>query len=478
MENFALIAIVENLRPAMNDLAVRRVIQHQRNGFIFQTRSVKLPALKVIADPQAPALYASETRAPIETQSFDFLMVLRKHLTSAELVSFNKPLSERIVELVFKTAVPSKELETMSLVLELLPNASNIILLDAERRILSSFLPITPQHGITEYEKYSYHKSGKKADLEEVLESGAGLNESAESLVAKVAGLGPVFAGELVYRQRKTGRPVLHLLRAMLDQVRAPSRAAWLYTELPLGHLLEQNDLRRLHRAILSPIELESLARTYSSRIFANILEAAKFYFDELENRTLLEQAKLPVLRDMRHVTKRLADREKRLVREQTKYEESEGLQKTAQMLTSSGKKMDEHYDSVVVTDYFGEKPKTVDVQLDPSISLRENIEKMFKRHQKAGRGKTIVAQQLEQIRHRMALMEEQTRRLQAIKDWDTWLAIASKIPAGRDPHPAADSFGFALSGSRFAGGGRSLPGGEGRRVRAVNIDGREVLIG
>ncbi len=466
MENFALIAIVENLRPAMNDLAVRRVIQHQRNGFIFQTRSVKLPALKVIADPQAPALYASETRAPIETPSFDFLMVLRKHLTSAELVSFNKPLSERIVELVFKTAVPSKELETMSLVLELLPNASNIILLDAERRILSSFLPITPQHGITEYEKYSYPKSGKKADLEEVLESGAGLNESAESLVAKVAGLGPVFAGELVYRQRKTGRPVLDLLRAMLDQVRAPSRAAWLYTELPLGHLLEQNDLRRLHRAILSPIELESLARTYSSRIFANILEAAKFYFDELENRTLLEQAKLPVLRDMRHVTKRLADREKRLVREQTKYEESEGLQKTAQMLTSSGKKMDEHYDSVVVTDYFGEKPKTVDVQLDPSISLRENIEKMFKRHQKAGRGKTIVAQQLGQIRHRMALLGEQTRRLQAIKDWDTWLAIASKIPGReRDSHPASDTAG-------------PLPGGEGKRFRALKIDGREVLIG
>src|SRR5438105_9599358 len=189
MENFALIAIVENLRPAMNDLAIRRVIQHQRNGYIFQTRSVKLPAFKVIADPQTPAWYASETRVPIETPSFDFMMVLRKHLTSAELVSFNKPLSERIVELVFKTAVPSKELETMSLVLELLPNASNIILLDSERRILSSFLPITPQHGITEYETYAYPKSGEKVDLEKTLASdGQELNQlSADLLVSKIA---------------------------------------------------------------------------------------------------------------------------------------------------------------------------------------------------------------------------------------------------------------------------------------------------
>ena len=116
----------------------------------------------------------------------------------------------------------------------------------------------------------------------------------------------------------------------MLEQVRASSRAAWIYTELPLGHILEQNDLRRLHKAILSPIELESLARSHSSRLFANILEAAKVYLDELETRTLLEQAKMPIIRDMRQVTKRLAGREKRLLREQKKYQEAEGLQKTA----------------------------------------------------------------------------------------------------------------------------------------------------
>jgi len=465
MENFTLVAIVENLRPAMSELVIRRVVQHQRNGFIFQTRSAKMPAFKVVAEPQSPAFYPSEARPPAETPGVDFLMVLRKHLTSAELVSFDKPLSERIVEFVFKTAVPSKELETMSLVLELLPNAPNIILLDAERRILSSFLPITPQHGIGEYETYAYPKSGEKVDIEQILEAGAEFSETtADALVSKVAGLGPVFAAELVYRQRKTGRPISELVRAVVEQVRAPSRAAWLYTDLPLGHILEQNDLRRLHRAILSPVELESLARTHSSRVFANILEAARFYFDELENRTLLEQAKMPVVRDMRQVSKRLGDREKRLLREQKKYQEAEGLQKTAQMLTSSGRKMDQHYESVKVTDYFGEEPRAIDVQLDATLSLKENVEKMFKRYQKAGRGKSIVAQQLNQVRNRMALIEEQTRRLLAIKDWDTWLAIASKIP-GRDSHPASD-------------GGRPLPGRDGKRFRSVKIDGREILIG
>jgi predicted ribosome quality control (RQC) complex YloA/Tae2 family protein len=170
MENVALISLVEHVKPAMEDLIIRRVVQHHPNGFIFQTRSAKIPALKVVVEPHNPAFYLSEARPPIETPSADFLMVLRKHLTSAELVSFNKPLSERVIELVFKTAVPTRALETMSLILELIPNAPNIILLDAERRVLSSFLPISPQHGIGEYEIYSPPKSKEKIRLEELLE--------------------------------------------------------------------------------------------------------------------------------------------------------------------------------------------------------------------------------------------------------------------------------------------------------------------
>jgi predicted ribosome quality control (RQC) complex YloA/Tae2 family protein len=464
MENFALIALVENLRPAMSDLIIRRVIQHHPSGFIFQTRSLKLQAIKVVAEMQNPVLYPSETRPPLESPGSDFLMVLRKHLTSAELTGFNKPLSERIIEFNFKTAVPSKELETMSLIVELLPNSPNIILLDAERRVLSSFLPVSPQHGIGEYDVYAFPSAGDKLDLEKLLETDAPAIDglTAESLVLRIAGLGPVFAAELALRQRKSGRSFVEEIREMIERVRAPSKAAWLYTDLPLGHILEQNDLKRLQKAILSPVELETLARTHSARVFPNILDAAKFYFDEFESRTLLEQAKMPVLRDMRQVSKRFADREKRLLREQQKYAESETLQKTGQMLTSSGMEMEQHYESVKVTDYFGEEPRPMEVTLDSAISLRENIDRMFKRYQKAGRGKSIVAKQIAEVRRRHALLDEQTKKLQAVKDWDTWLAIASRLPAKPDVTFVADS--APLQGAK--------------RFRALMIDGREVLVG
>ena len=466
MENLALIALAESLRPALDGCIIRRVVQHQPNGFILQTRSAKLPDLKLIVDARNPAFYPSEAKPPIESPNSDFLMILRKHFTSAELVDFRKSLSERVIELVFRTAVPSRELETMSLLLELIPNAPNIVLLDGERRVLSSFFSITPQHGISEFETYSFPRSGNKIELERVLaEQVPELEEPGRTgawVVANVAGLGPVFAEEIVYRHRKSGRMLVEEIRSMVQQVQAPSHAARIYTEKPLGHILEQNDLRALGKAILSPVELLSLERTHSAREFGKITDAARFYFDEVESRTLLEQAKLPLFRDLRTASKRLSEREKRLTREQRQAEDAERLGKVAQLLTSSGKKLDQRYETVTVTDYFTDPPQELPVTLDPAITLRENIDRMFKRQQKAGRGKQIVAKQMADVHGRETAIAERIRRLQTIKDWDTWLAISERI--------AAEQVRFAAPQERSE---QNTP-----RHRALTVDGFEILIG
>ena len=466
MENLALIALAESLRPALDGCIIRRVVQHQPNGFILQTRSAKLPDLKLIVDARNPAFYPSEAKPPIESPNSDFLMILRKHFTSAELVDFRKSLSERVIELVFRTAVPSRELETMSLLLELIPNAPNIVLLDGERRVLSSFFSITPQHGISEFETYSFPRSGNKIELERVLaEQVPELEEPGRTgawVVANVAGLGPVFAEEIVYRHRKSGRMLVEEIRSMVQQVQAPSHAARIYTEKPLGHILEQNDLRALGKAILSPVELLSLERTHSAREFGKITDAARFYFDEVESRTLLEQAKLPLIRDLRTASKRLSEREKRLTREQRQAEDAERLGKVAQLLTSSGKKLDQRYETVTVTDYFTDPPQELPVTLDPAITLRENIDRMFKRQQKAGRGKQIVAKQMADVHGRETAIAERIRRLQTIKDWDTWLAISERI--------AAEQVRFAAQQERSE---QNTP-----RHRALTVDGFEILIG
>ena len=167
MENLALISLVEELKRVTDGLVVRRVVQHQARGFIFQARATKVPALKVWLDARTPALYISDARPPVDCPTTDFTMVLRKHLNDARLKRIEKPLSERIVEMTFKTTLPARELETLVLVMELLPNAPNMLLLDAQRRVLASFAPLSPQHGIGEYDEYRYPAVAGKLDLAE-----------------------------------------------------------------------------------------------------------------------------------------------------------------------------------------------------------------------------------------------------------------------------------------------------------------------
>jgi predicted ribosome quality control (RQC) complex YloA/Tae2 family protein len=208
---------------------------------------------------------------------------------------------------------------------------------------------------------------------------------------------------------------------------------------------------------------LLSLERTHSAREFGKITDAVRFYFDEIESRLLLEHAKLPLLRDLRTASRRITEREKRLLREQKGYQEADKLQKTAQLLlTASGQKLDQRYPSIVVTNYFGDTPEDVEIDLDATITVRENIDKMFKRHQKAGRGLEIVARQLEAVKNRNAAVTERLRRLQAIKDWHTWLAVAERVAMERE--------GMAEPGERTPPATR--------RFRTAMVDGYEILVG
>src|SRR5205814_639130 len=98
----------------------------------------------------------------------------------------------------------------------------NLILLDSERRVLSSFLPVTPQHGIGEYDVYAFPKTSDKISLEALLDpSFSAPDLTVDSLVTRVAGVGPVFAAEIGWRQRKNGSSLVDEIRSLIEQVRA-----------------------------------------------------------------------------------------------------------------------------------------------------------------------------------------------------------------------------------------------------------------
>ena len=464
MENFALISLVEAFKQSSEGLVVRKVIQHHSTGFMFQTRSVHMRAFKIWLDSHNPALYISDFRHPVSFPPTDFLMALRKYLTDAKLKKIEKPLSERIVELEFKTKLPAKELETVILVIELLPNSPNMVLLDSERRVLVSFSSAKSQRRITHFDEYQYPQLSGKSDLTEACKDGDWFNEKEYEekgknwLIQNIAGIGPLFAAEIA---RCKGR--LHdEIKSFLERVQSHSTKGWIYSSRPLSAIIEQNDLALLRKAKLSPIELVSLGRGHSYTTFPGILEAAKTLYDELESKTLLSQAKKPKLRSVHNRLKKLRLRQNRLLLQLKQFERSLEEQDTATLLLSSGEPMDKHHKKVQVRYYVDNEPHSRNVELDSSLTLRANINKMFKKYQKAKRGRAVVERQIQETETLELAVKQEGELINSIKNWDRWLA--TNQPRNKQDRPAVEKLGIETK-TRL-------------KRTSVQINGREVLFG
>ncbi len=438
---------------------------------MFQTRGSKVPALKFSLDSRCPAIYVSGVRPPVETVTTDFPMVLRKHPMSAHLLEIRKPLSERVVEVTFRTRLPTKGLERVVLVAELLTHAPNLLLLDGTRRILAAFSSATAERSGGLYEEFRYPPT-RKIDLEVALEDQTWLDETAFQqdpkawLMQTLAGVGPVPADELAYRTAISGGGLAKEIQRVIGQLRQPSRTAWIYSERPLSYLLERNDVEGLRKAIISPIELESLRRTHSFETYSGIVEAARHVLDELESCLLLERAKSPVLKKLRGHARRLREQRRRLVDRKQRFEEALGFQAEAQMLVASGWAMNRCYETVDVTDYFGDRPRKRTLRLDPTRTLRENIDRMFQHYRKAERGLKMVEKELATLLAREGNLAQDAERIRSIGNWDSWNA----------------EFGSHAKPRSGSGHGVARPttgaSAQSSRRRSIQIHGREVLVG
>lgn len=468
MENFALISLADELDRATRDVVIRRIIQHQPRGLVLQTRTTRVPALKFLLDPRSPAVYVSARRPPVEHPAGDFVLVLRKHLVGAQLVKVAKPLSERILEFTFRTTLPARGLEEVSLVAELFPNAPNALLLDRERNVIAAWSRSSAEG----FDAGPYAPPpGPKTDLQ-VAADGSDTSwfdaEAFESdregwLVSHVAGIGPVLASELCRRQRDSGRPLPAVLHELIESVRHPSRTAWQYTRRPLSVLVRENDVETLRRSVISPIPLASAERTWSEQTFPGILEAARSTFDLIEELTVLEAAKAPYLRRLRNRKKRAAEHVRRLDERRTRFERATRDRESAQLVVSSGLDLGSRKSEVQVVDYSDGHGRSKTIALDPALTVRENATRMFRAHRKAERGLRMLEKQWSEAEHALQSIGKEEEKIRSIGDWNAWNAFLDTAEGrGRAESPGSGR------------PSRVRP----RRGRSLTFEGREILVG
>lgn len=119
-----------------------KVFQLSRLSLAFDFRGAEHGFLFISIEPNEPRLYMIQRRVrDLEKQSLNpspFTVILRKHLSRAELIALNKDAGERVVRLNFRALDEMENERERTLIAQLTGRASNLLLLDENAYVIDA----------------------------------------------------------------------------------------------------------------------------------------------------------------------------------------------------------------------------------------------------------------------------------------------------------------------------------------------------
>ena len=311
-----------------------------------------------------------------------FCMLLRKHLTGARILSVTQPKYERVLKLELETRDELGVEGHKTLIAELIGRSANLILVDAEGRILDC-LRRMDYGGDAERRMLpgmfyrDVPPQTKPALLETEPETIRTMIENADKtrpidkwLLESFAGLSPLVCRELSFRCGGDWTLLPVLLDAFIESVRAGELQPYLYfdgkkpADFCFMRLKQYGDALRCEKADSFS---DMLDRFYTGR-------------DKLEQQRRRGHELLKTVRTVR-------DRQQRKLNARyedlKKSEDREGVRKTAELITANLYRLKKGDSVLRCQDYYDPDCPEIEIRLDPLKTPQQNAAAMFKDYNK-----------------------------------------------------------------------------------------------
>jgi predicted ribosome quality control (RQC) complex YloA/Tae2 family protein len=415
------------------------------------------------ADARRGGVWRTERRRPNPPTAPGFCMLVRKYLEGARLVAVETQGFDRILRWRFERSDAA-----VSLVAEVMGKHSNVILVDAEERILGALknvpahvsrarqvlpgLPYAPPPVGTRLDPRFLPSEAFRArfDAQPV---------TAETIVAHLSGFGPFAARELLARAGGTEPEAVREALAALMAAVAEERFA---------PTLLRDGSGRPEGFWAFPVSGRGggePAATISAAIEAVFDAAASVEAEAALRRDLRERVRAALER---------AERQLRRVEEDLAGEaRAEIWRVEGELLAANLYRVSRGDTQVEVVDYYDPEQRPRVIALDAERTPQENVERFFRKHRKAI---DAAAAALEQE----SVVRERARQLAALRD-RVEHAPAEELPAVRE---AAAALGVLPEReARISPGGRPARAREpeyppGVRIRSRTVEGWEILHG
>lgn len=407
----SLLATVREIDARVVGGRIDKIYQPERDEVVLSVRLAR-GGVKLLISVGAgtPRMHFIDTGRENPSAPPMFCMLLRKHLQGAKIVSVISPDLERMAIIECDTTdemgVPSKKY----LMIELMGKYSNLVLCDAEHRILDAIRRVegddTGKRRILPGLFYEMPTPQDKVSLLSISEAGLaaaiqGVSEDTALdrwLLNHCKGLSPLLCRELACRAcGETGKPVGQLTNSERDSLLAVLRD---FTQMMVENrmrpclLLHAEDGSVFDFTVMPVQQYGDLVQTKIRNSFSELL--SEFY----EKKSNIERIRRHA-QNMTHTVTNARDRLRRKLSAQKKElsqsQEREKYKRRGDLITANLYQLKQGMRKATVIDYFDPACPEVDLTLDIRLSPQQNAQKQFKLYTKA---KTAEEKLTEQIAH------------------------------------------------------------------------------
>jgi len=415
--------VARELNDKLRDGRVDRVIQPERDEIHLMIRAQgENHRLVLSASPSGARVHLSAHAKTGPMEPPIFCMLLRKHLTGARVLAVRRVAGDRILEMDMSALTELGDIETRTLVVEIMGRHSNIILRRGDGRIIDAARHVGEdisrvrlvQPGLP----YAYPPSQGKLDperanagaLEEALHRAGG--KLAKAIGASVSGFSPQAAREAAVRMGFSPDDLLEEIDA-----HAAAQALFAYLrEMPtlgpcavlLGEDGSPSDLYPFPPAHLPLAPYE----TYESPSAA--LDA---YFYERDRRDRMNQRSSALAHTLKNHIERC---EKKLAIQQEALsgaEKMEEYRQRGELIQANLYRLKKGEPFAEVENFYSDACETVRIPMDVSLSPAQNAQRYFKLYQKARGARTLAAEQKAKTEEELLYLEQMLDDLRKCTD-------------------------------------------------------------
>ena len=376
---------------------------------IFRPDRVRPGArLLISAGANSPRIQITEAEISNPAQPPIFIQLLRKHLGGGKLIEVRQQGFERALELVFEAHDELEFRTTRYLICEIMGKYSNIMLCDANRKILAAIktVDITTSQKRQVIPGMIYEQppaQNKKDPLSETKDAFLALFAESSAPADKFVmnnymGISPLVSRELALGCEGDGEVLWNNFAAFTERIRNKEF---------IPTLIRDGDGKPCEYCFMPITQYGESYTTQQTESFGKLLDG---YFTERGRVDRVRQKAADLCRLLDNARARLERKLESLRADIAACADMESYKRFGDIITSNIHFVQKGAKSARLIDYYDENMPEVTVSLDSRLSASQNAQKYYKKYNKLKKGEV-------ELTHQIELAEKELSYLNSVAD-------------------------------------------------------------